>query len=478
MGAALEALHPGPWQLYEPDTEAACWRAELPLRGTDPLSFLRHLARTGARLTAQHNYWRDRAGTLESAGVGSVAVVDGPSGASFAEVCAAVRRLIGNRRQRVYGGFAFAAPAAARSPEPPWEQFGAYRFILPRLELVRTAAGTWLACNFRHRERDRLGPALGDFAHRCRPALDGDADAPADARLTPVGPGTHVPELPRWRRLVADLLCRFDRSRHERAGHNGSNGIGRGGIGVGRPLEKIVLARRTTLHYRTPVCALTLLHRLRVINPEAFHFVLQPAAGVSFFGATPERLLRIAGNTVETEAMAGTRPRGDGAAADARLERELLRSDKELREHWLVHTGIDRSLRRLCTRVDTQDTVTIRKLAHVQHLHTTFSGTLRPEVGVADVLEQLHPTPAVGGYPKHGAAELIASIEAFDRGWYAGPVGWLGADAAEFAVGIRSGVAHGDTLHLYAGDGIVRGSIADAEWAEMEHKIRQILDVV
>ena len=480
----LQALHPGPWQLHEPASTAAYWRAEVQISDTDPLTFLHHLSAADAWLTARHTYWGDRAQTLQCAGVGSAAVVAGERAASFAAVCAAVQRLIGCPEQRLYGGFAFAAGAgggARRRQEPLWQPFGAYRFILPRVELVRTATGTRLACNYHDDERDRLGAVLGDLARRCRPALRTDSPSIPDVRLTRVSPLTQVPELPRWRVLVEQLLRRIDRRPHDQ--HHGvvvhgSNGTRTAGGGGTPPLEKIVLARRTTFHYNAAVCAVGLLQRLRLVNPDAFHFVVQPAPGISFFGASPERLLRLDGDAVETEAMAGTRPRGASADADARLERELLGSDKELREHRFVHTSIDQSLRRLCTSVTTQDTVGVRKLAHVQHLHTTFTGTLRRGVGVATVLEHLHPTPAVGGYPKRGAAELIAATEAFDRGWYAGPVGWLGAEAAEFAVGIRSGVAHGDTLHLYAGDGIVRGSVADAEWAEMEQKIRQILDVV
>jgi len=189
-------------------------------------------------------------------------------------------------------------------------------------------------------------------------------------------------------------------------------------------------------------------------------------------------LLRISGTTLETEALAGTRPRGADADADARLEAELLRSDKELREHDFVHTCIAECLRELCATVTTQAAVRVRKLPHVQHLHTSFSGTLRAGVALADALRWLHPTPAVGGYPTCGVSDLIRATEGFDRGWYAGPVGWIGAGSAEFAVAIRSGVTTGRRLHLYAGNGIVRGSTAAAEWAEMNHKILQILDVV
>ena len=239
-----------------------------------------------------------------------------------------------------------------------------------------------------------------------------------------------------------------------------------------------MLARRTTFAFSASVDALVLLTRLRDVNPTAFHFAIQPAPCVTWIGAPPERLLRISGSTLETEALAGTRPRGATREADERLEAELLSSDKELREHGFVHTRIAECLRELCTGVTTQDTVRVRKLAHVQHLHTSFRGTLRSGRGLADALRWLHPTPAVGGYPTRGIGKLIAATEGFDRGWYAGPIGWIGAAEAEFAVAIRSGVAAAERLHLYAGNGIVRGSTADAEWTEMEQKILQILDVV
>lgn len=461
---ALQALCPGPWNLCERRPGAACHRAELELGDADPLTFLRHLGADGSLPAGGGCYWSDRSHSLECAGVGSAAEVTGEEGTPFTEVCAGVEALIGSPRQRLYGGFRFQGGQPAHGEEPWWTPFGSYRFTLPRIELARTPSGTTLACNFHHDEQDTLSGLTHDLAARCRAAVQAARAGPAApaGRPNPVAACTHVPDQSRWRQLVAAVLRRFGSCLD----------------GGSDPLEKIVLARRTTLQFRARICALTLLQRLRTVNPAAFHFALQPPSGVTFFGASPERLLHISGDTVETEALAGTRPRGDSPAADARLEAELLRSDKELREHRYVHASIARSLRELCSRVSTQDAVRVRKLAHVQHLHTSFSGTLRPGTGLAEVLQRLHPTPAVGGYPTCGVSDLIAATEGFDRGWYAGPVGWIGAGAAEFAVAIRAGVADGDTLHLYAGNGIVRGSTADAEWAEMEQKILQILDVV
>lgn len=464
LDRVLQALYPGSWRLCERRPGAEYQRAELRLGAADPLTFLRHLAAAGGLPAGGSSYWSDRSHALQCAGVGTAAAVTGADGASFAEVCAAVEALTGCPQQRLYGGFRFRSAPPADGAEKWWTPFGSYRFTLPRVELTHTAAGSTLACNFRRGAPEALAAALHDLAGRCREAIRAAlaGPAPTEERAAPLGPCRHVPDQARWRQLVAAVLQRFGTCLD-------------GGSG---PLEKIVLARRTTLQFAARIRALPLLQRLRKVNPAAFHFALQPRSGVTFFGASPERLLRIRGTTLETEALAGTRPRGDSAAADARLEAELLRSDKELREHRYVHASIARSMRELCSRVSTQEAVRVRKLAHVQHLHTSFRGTLRPGVGLAEVLRRLHPTPAVGGYPTCGATDLIAATEEFDRGWYAGPVGWISAGGAEFAVAIRAGVAAGDTLHLYAGNGIVRGSTADAEWAEMEQKILQMLEVV
>ena len=464
LDRALQTLYPGPWQLCERRPGAACHRAELALGVADPLAFLRHLAADGSLPAGGGCFWSDRGHSLQCAGVGSAAEVTGDDGIPFTEVCAGVEAAIGCPRHRFYGGFRFRSGQPAQGEESWWTPFGSYRFTLPRIELTRTAAGATLACNFRHDEQDALGAVTQGLAARCREAVQAALSGPeaAEGRPTPASACIHVPDQSRWRKIVAAVLRRFGSCLD----------------GGSDPLEKIVLARRTTLRFAARICALTLLQRLRTVNPAAFHFALQPRSGVTFFGASPERLLRISGDILETEALAGTRPRGDSAAEDARLEAELLSSDKELREHRYVHASIARSLHELCSRVATQDAVRVRKLAHVQHLHTSFSGTLRPGIGLPQALQRLHPTPAVGGYPTCGVSDLIAATEGFDRGWYAGPVGWIGAGAAEFAVGIRAGVADGDTLHLYAGNGIVRGSTADAEWVEMEQKILQILDVV
>jgi menaquinone-specific isochorismate synthase len=118
------------------------------------------------------------------------------------------------------------------------------------------------------------------------------------------------------------------------------------------------------------------------------------------------------------------------------------------------------------------------RLARGRHLRSQFEGHLRDDVSTLDVLRTLHPTPAIGGVPTEAAVQAIRTQEPFARGWYAGPVGWIGPDAAEFAVAIRSGLVRDSSLALYSGAGIVDGSVPEAEWDEIEQKISDFAAVL
>ena len=177
------------------------------------------------------------------------------------------------------------------------------------------------------------------------------------------------------------------------------------------------------------------------------------------------------GHQVLTEAVAGTRPRGACPEEDRGLADELLHCAKEREEHDIVVHGILEALAPLCIGLKHEPFPHVVKLPHVQHLVTHFVGTLAPGVGDEQLFTHLHPTPAVGGYPRSAAAAALAEIEPFDRGWYSAPVGWVSRESSEFAVAIRSGAVFGSRLCLFSGAGIVAGSTASAEWDEVESKI-------
>jgi menaquinone-specific isochorismate synthase len=179
--------------------------------------------------------------------------------------------------------------------------------------------------------------------------------------------------------------------------------------------------------------------------------------------------------TIYSEAIAGTRPRGKNEFEDCVLERELLDSDKERREHAFVIESIQESLNSLCKEVIASKEISVIKLRRLQHLYSKFHGKLKDNISDADILSALHPTPAVGGVPGKEALEQIQTMEPFHRGWYAAPIGWIGYNSAEFAVAIRSGLVNGKSLALYSGGGIVEGSDVNSEWHEIENKIGNFL---
>jgi menaquinone-specific isochorismate synthase len=242
--------------------------------------------------------------------------------------------------------------------------------------------------------------------------------------------------------------------------------------------EKIVLGRSTMLLFSTAPNPFTLLSQLKAIEPFAYHFYFQPEHNSAFIGASPERLYKRQGQTIESEAVAGTCSRGTTVEEDKQFGEALLRSQKENCEHRFVCNDIESILQNLCCHVEVSSGVRLLKQTRVQHLYSQIHGKLRERVLDMDLIKRLHPTPAVGGSPRNIALQVIEALEPFDRGWFAGPVGWIGPDSAEFAVGIRSAVVNNKMLRLFAGAGVVQGSVPQLEWDELETKIGVFMDAL
>ncbi|KAF3522235.1 hypothetical protein F2Q69_00051609 [Brassica cretica] len=207
---------------------------------------------------------------------------------------------------------------------------------------------------------------------------------------------------------------------------------------------------------------------------DAYQFCLQPPGAPAFIGNTPERLFQRNQLGVCSEALAATRPRSASTARDMEIERDLLTSPKDDLEFSIVRENIREKLNSICDKVVVKPQKTVRKLARVQHLYSQLAGRLRREDDEFDILAALHPTPAVCGLPAEEARLLIKEIESFDRGMYAGPIGFFGGKESEFAVGIRSAlVEKGLGALIYAGTGIVAGSNPTSEWNELDLKISQ-----
>ncbi len=240
---------------------------------------------------------------------------------------------------------------------------------------------------------------------------------------------------------------------------------------------KIVLARAVDLKASTPLHPLLALDGLRQRFPECFSFSIANGRGDSFIGASPERLVRVSQGVLEADVLAGSIRRGRGAAEDAALGQALLNSAKDLHEHAVVLRMVQDRLAELGLDLEHGEIPGLRKLANVQHLYTPVRGQMREGVKLLDVVDRLHPTPAVGGEPREATGDAIREIEGFSRGLYAGALGWINSrGGGEFMVGIRSALVRGADARVFAGAGIVAGSTPTKELAETDLKFKALLE--
>src|ERR1700730_9521140 len=241
-------------------------------------------------------------------------------------------------------------------------------------------------------------------------------------------------------------------------------------------LAKAVLAREVVVHADAPFDARVVVDRLRSTQGGCVVF----AAG-GLVGATPELLVRRQGASVTSRPMAGTIPRGATDASDNAAEAALAASVKDGLEHRLVVDAVVDGLRAAGVDVTTVRGPEVARLATVSHLATTIAGTVEPRSArsALELALRLHPTPAVGGAPQELALAMLEDPGTFDRGRYAGPVGWVDAHGdGEWAVALRCAELEGSTARLVAGAGVVAGSDPDAEWAETQAKLEPMLRVL
>jgi menaquinone-specific isochorismate synthase len=243
--------------------------------------------------------------------------------------------------------------------------------------------------------------------------------------------------------------------------------------------EKIVLARSITVSRNTDISPTQVVNDLRKQYSNCYNFLIHRPSGNTFLGSTPERLLSARNKLLLTEALAGSIERGNTATEDAFLEKKLSANSKDRNEHNFVIQDIEERLEPFVQELNRSATPEIKKLSNVQHLYTPIRTQLNKESNIFDVLGQLHPTPAVGGYPWQKAAPYIKELENFDRGRYAGPIGWINSTGnMEFAVAIRSALCRKNYAHLFAGCGIVEHSDAATEWEETNLKLKPMLSAL
>jgi menaquinone-specific isochorismate synthase len=412
-----------------------------------PIEWLR-----AQRHTTQY-YWSERDGQFEMAGIGEADVVIPKPGRTLDQLFERMRARLSPRHPslRYYGGFRFH-PGAVKGDR--WSAFGDYRFVVPRFEVLRRDGRTYLTCNATVPPKTDASQAFNHFLDLL--ASIQFPKTPQPIELPRVKSRTDAPDRRGWDDRVNRALEAI------RAGK----------------LGKVVLSRESVFKGDAPFDALSVLSALLEYAMRSFEFCFHPAEDRAFIGASPERLYKRNNCHLQSEALAGTRPRGQTDAKDRALADELLSNEKETREHRFVVERLKENFDSLCRHVEVQGHPSIMRQWSCQHLYTRIEGILNADVGDADLISALHPTPALGGAPREAALEWIAREEPFDRGIYGAPVGWVGFDAAEFCVAIRSGLIQGNELALYTGAGIVDGSVPEAEWNEIDTKMEGFLRVL
>ncbi len=355
---------------------------------------------------------------------------------------------------RYFGGIAFDP---ADEPHADWRSGHRARFVLPRILLRKNAGdGPVMVAVTLSPDPTADGEELyGRFRGIVGEALDPPArsrDAAGVPSLTPI-PFAGAPE--RWERAVRRALDAIE----------------------GGALRKVVLSRDFRFESGEPIPPWGLLRRIRGGAARRFAFCFRFGPGEAFVGATPERLVSLAGGAIACDCLAGTGRRGRDPREDEERARSLIASEKDQREHRFVRDGILESLRPVARWLEADARPGILALPKLQHLWTPVRGWTKDGVTIGELITRLHPTPAVGGSPARAALPLIRELEERPRGWYAGPIGWIGRDDADFAVGIRAAYVRGKRLTVIGGAGIVRGSDPGAEWDETARKVASFLSL-
>jgi salicylate biosynthesis isochorismate synthase/menaquinone-specific isochorismate synthase len=351
------------------------------------------------------------------------------------------------------GGFAFAADGGASST---WSSLAPGSLVLPELSLCRSGGRSFLTLN-----------AV------LQPGEDGAAkEAALAARLAGLRSTASLPLLDPHPTAHATI-----RSVRSPGDFEAAVAAATARIEAGE-MSKVVLAREVVVSAAAAHDPAALFGAMREQFPACFCFCCgTPEA--AFTGASPELLLRRSGASVSTVALAGSTRRSSDPAVDDHLGEQLLRSDKNRREQRIVAERIVRALRPHAVWVETAPEPEIVKVANIQHLATPVIAQLADPRSAIELAGMLHPTPAVGGEPWSAAAPAIAALEGMDRGWYAGPVGWMDAtEDGEFCVALRSALLRDREAHLFAGVGVVAGSDPAAELAETEVKLQALLPLL
>ncbi|PLT32193.1 isochorismate synthase MenF [Bacillus sp. V5-8f] len=424
----------------------------------NPLSFYRA---GRENYLGERFFWQDPAKELIIAGLGKAETIQAEArGSRFRDVEHNWLALIGDAVKTgilqkagtgplLFGGFSFDHK---KSDSILWDQFGDNLFYIPTFMLSIVNGQGFLTTNLICSPEDHIQLFMKKINERDT-LLNGAAS---------LEPGKQVlleqreisPD--QWKDTVATTINEIKET----------------------DLEKLVLAREMRLVFKDPVYSERVLENLSREQKASFIFSLEVGSDC-FIGASPERLIKKTGGEMFSTCLAGSIARGKDKQDDDMLGHMLLHDQKNLIEHKYVVSMIEQAIKSVCHSVDIPKNPILMKNRHIQHLYTPVKGICDEFVSIFDVMDKLHPTPALGGLPKEKAVIRIRELEQLERGFYAGPIGWADSYGnGEFAVAIRSALLQGKEASLFAGCGIVESSTPESEYIETSIKFKPMLSAL
>ncbi|WP_232066057.1 isochorismate synthase [Bacillus sp. KH172YL63] len=420
----------------------------------DPLSFYYG----GSSFHGERFLWKDRDHTIALVGLGTAHILKSGSKERFFTVENEWKRFIGESLivteeecagtgPVLFGGFSFD-PLTESGSE--WEPFSDGTFQLPVFMLTKPGKATYITINhICHPDEDE-----GVFHERLKKKDE----------LLKMAMNPDTPRRPKW---VANKDIRPGEWMN--SVQNVVDRLKKG------EMDKVVLARKCEISFDRDIPSDFVLDNLWKQQPDSFVFSFERDASC-FIGATPERLVKKTGEEILSTCLAGSIARGETLESDEALGEEIMHDEKNRYEHQLVVESIKAALSPFCDELSIPESPQLMKLKDIQHLYTPVIGQASRHTSLLNLIEQLHPTPALGGVPRDKAMQVIREEEKMDRGLYAGPVGWIDAYGnGEYAVALRSGLLQNDKAYLYAGCGIVADSQPESEFKETQMKFRPML---
>ncbi|MCO7176220.1 isochorismate synthase MenF [Sporolactobacillus kofuensis] len=423
----------------------------------DPLAFYRVAQK---RYNGQRFYWENKDHDVVLAGIGAALSINAGRTLKYEQLKdewayiqnhAVISGIKGKQATGLllFGGFSFDDKT---TPSDHWQSFGFGLFYLPTFLLTTDKEQSYLTCSVVCTADDKPELLSNHLAEQVEQLFGAKTDFTTDQNPLITTQDQNAEE---WKRLVGEAVKVMETT----------------------DLQKVVLARTRKLTFQKPMHSEDLLSNLREQQPETCVFSME--AGTScFLGATPERLVKKSGNHLYSACLAGSIARGKDDDEDARFGEILLNDRKNRLEHHYVVDTVRSALAGLCEQLNIPEQPILMKNRNIQHLYTPVDGVCDPNRSLFDLIERLHPTPALGGLPRTSAMDWIAKHEKLDRGLYASPIGWCdGYGNGEFHVGIRSALINSERVTLFAGCGVVRDSVPAQEYEETSIKFQPMMNV-